>query len=45
MARIAHFRRILKDDFFKRLKLFSEFLSAKDIIDAASQLRKSEGKS
>jgi len=36
MARIAHFRKILKDDFFKRLKFFAEFLSARDIIDAAA---------
>ena len=36
MDRIAHFRKILKDDLFKRIKFFSEFLSAKDIIDAAS---------
>ena len=36
MVRIAHFRRILKDDFFKRIKFFSEFLSARDILDAAA---------
>jgi hypothetical protein len=36
MARIAHFRQILKDDFFKKIKFFSEFLSARDIIDAAA---------
>ena len=36
MARIAHFRRILKDDFFKRIKFFAEFLSARDILDAAA---------
>ena len=36
MARIAHFRRILKDDFFKRIKFFAEFLSASDILDAAA---------
>ena len=27
MARIAHFREILKDDFFKKIKFFAEFLS------------------
>jgi len=36
MARIAHFRKILKDDFFKRIKFFAEFLSARDILDAAA---------
>jgi hypothetical protein len=36
MARIAHFRKILKDDFFKRIKFFSEFLSARDILEAAA---------
>ncbi|NIP55183.1 MAG: hypothetical protein GWN67_23550, partial [Phycisphaerae bacterium] len=36
MVRIAHFRRILKDDFFKRIKFFAEFLSARDILDAAA---------
>ena len=36
MARIAQFRKILKDDLFKRIKFFIEFLSAKDIIDAAA---------
>ena len=36
MVRIAHFRKILKDDLFKRIKFFAEFLSAKDIIDAAA---------
>ncbi len=36
MVRIAHFRRILKDDFFKRIKFFAEFLSVRDILDAAA---------
>ncbi len=36
MARIAHFRRILKDDFFKRIKFCAEFLSERDILDAAA---------
>ena len=36
MARIAHFRRILKDDFFKKIKFIAEFLSARDILDAAA---------
>jgi hypothetical protein len=36
MARIAHFRKILKDNFFKRIKFFAEFLSARDILDAAA---------
>jgi len=36
MARIAHFREILKDDFFKKIKFFAEFLSARDILDAAA---------
>jgi len=36
MARIAQFRRILKDDFFKRIKFFAKFLSARDILDAAA---------
>ena len=36
MARIAHFKKILKDDFFKKIKFFSEFLSARDIIDVAA---------
>jgi len=35
MVKIAHFRRILKDDLFKRIKFFAEFLSAKDILNAA----------
>jgi len=35
MVRIAHFRKILKDVFFKRIKFFAEFLSARDILDAA----------
>ena len=36
MVRIAHFRKILKDDFFKRIKFFAEFLSARDILDSAA---------
>ena len=36
MARIAHFRRILKDDFFKKIKFCAEFLSERDILDAAA---------
>jgi hypothetical protein len=36
MARIAHFRKILKDDFLKKIKFFTEFLSARDILDAAA---------
>jgi len=36
MARIAHFRKIFKDDFFKKIKFFAEFLSARDILDAAA---------
>jgi len=35
MVRIAHFRRILKEDLFKRIKFFYDFLSAKDILNAA----------
>ena len=36
MARIAHFRKILMDDFFKKIKFFAEFLSARNILDAAA---------
>ena len=36
MDRITHFRKILKDDLFKRIEFLSEFLSARDIIDPAA---------
>ena len=35
MARIAHFRDCLKDDFFKHLQTLRDLLSAKDILAAA----------
>jgi hypothetical protein len=36
MYRIAHFRKILKNDFIKRIKFFAEFISARDILYAAA---------
>jgi len=37
MDRIAHFRRILEDNFFKKIKFCAEFLSERDILDAAAE--------
>ena len=37
MATIAHYRQVLKRDFFPQLKILSGFLSAPDIIQAVQQ--------